>query len=192
MHFLKNFILPFSHDEVVHGKASLIYKMPGDEWYKNLPTLRAMYGYMFTHPGGKLLFMGSEFAQTTEWNFKAELPGVCCSTIPIAEYRHWWRTNHLYTSEKAMYELQYDVRVLNDRLFRNHEASIIALHPKIRRYRWRHCGFVYFNTTPHKAFYRFGVPKKEKWKVLINTDDKNMGGRWFCTFYWIRNGRIVP
>ena len=177
--FSENFILPFSHDEVVHGKASLIYKMPGDEWQK-FANLRAMYGYMFTHPGGKLLFMGSEFAQTTEWNFKAELPwGLLQYDTHRGVQALVKDLNHLYTSEKAMYELQYDVRGFEWIDFSNHEASIIAYIRKSEDIDDDIVVLCNFNTTPHKA-YRFGVPKKGKWKVLINTDDKKYGGSGFA------------
>ena len=173
--FSENFILPFSHDEVVHGKASMIYKMPGDEWQK-FANLRAMYGYMFTHPGGKLLFMGAEFAQTTEWNFKAELPWALLQYDTHRGVQQLVRDlNHLYTSEKAMYEYQFDGRGFEWIDFSNHEASIIAYIRKSDDIDEDIVVLCNFNTTPHKG-YRFGVPKKGNWKVLINTDDKKYGG----------------
>jgi 1,4-alpha-glucan branching enzyme len=177
--FSENFILPFSHDEVVHGKASMIYKMPGDEWQK-FANLRAMYGYMFSHPGGKLLFMGAEFAQTTEWNFKAELPWGLLQYETHRGVQQLVRDlNHLYTSEKAMYEYQFDDRGFEWIDFSNHEASIIAYIRKSDDIDEDIVVLCNFNTTPHKG-YRFGVPKKGNWKVLINTDDKKYGGSGFA------------
>ena len=105
----ENFMLPLSHDEVVHGKSPMLYKMPGDEWQK-FANLRLMYTYMWTHPGAKLLFMGNEFGQTSEWNYKSELDWgllqfdghrllrVCVSDL-----------NKLLRSERALYENQFNM-----------------------------------------------------------------------------------
>ncbi|MBK8701533.1 MAG: 1,4-alpha-glucan branching protein GlgB [Saprospiraceae bacterium] len=178
--FSENFILPFSHDEVVHGKASMIYKMPGDEWQK-FANLRAMYGYMFTHPGGKLLFMGSEFAQTTEWNFKAELPWSLLQFEPHKGIQQLVKDlNKLYTTEKAMYELQFDPKGFEWLDFSNHEASIIAYIRKNEDIDENIIVLCNFNTTPHEK-YRFGVSQKGSWKVILNTDDEKYGGSGYCT-----------
>jgi 1,4-alpha-glucan branching enzyme len=104
----ENFMLPFSHDEVVHGKSPILYKMPGDEWQK-FANLRLMYSYMWMHPGAKLLFMGNEFGQTTEWNYKAELDW------PLLQYDGHrllkdciTDLNKLLQSEPALYENQFN------------------------------------------------------------------------------------
>ncbi|HEU0112023.1 MAG TPA: 1,4-alpha-glucan branching protein GlgB [Flavisolibacter sp.] len=106
-YFDENFMLPLSHDEVVHGKSPMIYKMPGDEWQK-FANLRSLYTYMWTHPGGRLLFMGNEFGQTTEWNYKSELDW------PLLQYdlhRNLQtcvkELNHLLTSEEALHVNQF-------------------------------------------------------------------------------------
>lgn len=105
----ENFMLPFSHDEVVHGKSPMLYKMPGDEWQK-FANLRLMYTYMWTHPGAKLLFMGDEFGQTAEWNYKSELQWEllqfdCHRLLKdcVGEL------NRLLKSEPALYQNQFNM-----------------------------------------------------------------------------------
>ncbi len=105
----ENFMLPLSHDEVVHGKSPMIYKMPGDEWQK-FANLRLLYTYMFTHPGGKLLFMGNEIAQTSEWNYHAEIDWHLLVHEPHQKMQDFVISlNRLYTGEPAFYEHQFDV-----------------------------------------------------------------------------------
>lgn len=105
----ENFMLPFSHDEVVHGKSPMIYKMPGDEWQK-FANLRLLYTYMWTHPGAKLLFMGNEFGQTTEWNYKSELNWELfqfeCHRLMKDCVKD---LNGLLKSEPALYENQFNI-----------------------------------------------------------------------------------
>jgi 1,4-alpha-glucan branching enzyme len=103
----ENFMLPFSHDEVVHGKSPILYKMPGDEWQKFANT-RLMYTYMWTHPGAKLLFMGNEFGQTTEWNYRSELDWPLLQFDPHKKLQRCVADlNNLLRSEKALYENQF-------------------------------------------------------------------------------------
>ena len=104
----ENFILPFSHDEVVHGKRSMIDKMPGDSWQK-AANLRALYAFMFTHPGKKLLFMGSEFGQWREWNHDEGLPWSVVDEPPHAGVRRLVRDlNTFYRHEPALYQVDYE------------------------------------------------------------------------------------
>jgi 1,4-alpha-glucan branching enzyme len=103
----ENFMLPFSHDEVVHGKSPMLYKMPGDEWQK-FANLRLMYTYMWTHPGARLLFMGNEFGQTTEWNYKSELSWQLLQFDPHRLLKDCiGDLNKLLQAEPALYELQF-------------------------------------------------------------------------------------
>ncbi len=104
----ENFMLPLSHDEVVHGKSPMIYKMPGDEWQK-FANLRLLYTYMYMHPGAKLLFMGNEFAATTEWDYKSELPWHLLAHPSHGGMKYCvQKLNELYTSHPALHELQFD------------------------------------------------------------------------------------
>jgi 1,4-alpha-glucan branching enzyme len=104
----ENFMLPFSHDEVVHGKSPMIYKMPGDEWQK-FANLRLLYTYMFTHPGAKLLFMGCEFGQTSEWDYRTQLQwSLLDYPIHNGLLQLVKGLNQLLKSEPALYERQFD------------------------------------------------------------------------------------
>ena len=105
----ENFMLPLSHDEVVHGKSPMLYKMPGDEWQK-FANLRLLYTYMFTHPGGKLLFMGNEFGQTHEWNYKSELDWMLLNHDKHRKLKDCVTAlNKLLTTEPALYENQFNI-----------------------------------------------------------------------------------
>jgi len=103
----ENFMLPLSHDEVVHGKSPMLYKMPGDEWQK-FANLRLLYTYMFTHPGAKMLFMGNEFGATTEWNYKSELPWYLLQYAGHSGMKHCIsKLNKMYRGQPALYEKQF-------------------------------------------------------------------------------------
>ncbi len=105
--FSENFVLPLSHDEVVHGKGSLIGKMPGDEWQRNA-NLKLLFGYMYGHPGKKLLFMGGEFGQWKEWNHDESIEWHALEYPSHHEVQKWIKDlNHLYRTEPALYELDF-------------------------------------------------------------------------------------
>ena len=173
--FSENFMLPFSHDEVVHGKAPLLHKMPGDEWQK-FANLRAIYGYMYTHPGAKLIFMGCEFAQTNEWNFADQLQWYLLQYPSHQGMLDLVRDlNHLYKSEEALYLYQFEQKGFEWLDFSNHEHSVICFIRKNDNIDDCVITICNFNITPHEK-YRIGVPQKGDWEVILNTDNTKYWG----------------
>jgi len=126
----ENFMLPISHDEVVHGKSPILYKMPGDEWQK-FANLRLMFAYMFTHPGGKLLFMGCEFGATSEWNYKSELQWELLNFDPHKKLKQCLTVLlHLAKNEPAMYQKQFEAGGFEWIELNKRAESIIAYRRK--------------------------------------------------------------
>ena len=124
--FTENFMLPLSHDEVVHGKGSLAGRMPGDEWQK-FANLRLLFGYMFMHPGSKLLFMGGEFGQTSEWNHESSLDWHLLQyNVHQGSQRLVADLNRLYRSERALYEYQFEARGFAWIDYTDQENSVIV------------------------------------------------------------------
>lgn len=174
--FTENFMLPLSHDEVVHGKGSLLGRMPGDEWRK-FANLRLMYGYMFTHPGTKLLFMGGEFGQSTEWahdrqidwdalNFGVNHQGIL-KTIKAL--------NHLYKTETALYQYPFDGKGFEWSDYSDRENSVIVFMRKSDDK--NDLLMVVCNFTPEtREHYRIGVPYRGTWKEIFNSDAADFGG----------------
>jgi 1,4-alpha-glucan branching enzyme len=171
----ENFILPFSHDEVVHGKGSLIDKMPGDEWQKRA-TLRALYGYMYGHPGKKLLFMGSEFGQWREWNHDRSLDWHLLDFPAHAGLRSYIQAlNWHYHAEPALHELDFDPSGFRWIDCNDNENSVVS----IVRYAKARSDFVVmvFNFTPvPRMEYRIGVPEPGWYAELLNSDAEGFGG----------------
>jgi 1,4-alpha-glucan branching enzyme len=168
-------MLPFSHDEVVYGKKSLIYKMPGDEWQR-FANLRLLYGYMFTHPGTKLLFMGAEFGQTSEWDFEQSLDwhllqydfhsGIKSLITDL---------NQLYKSQPALYEKQFRGDGFEWINYSDHQNAILSYIRKGNNPDENVivvCNF----TQVVRENYRIGIPKKGNLKEIFNTDAKIYGG----------------
>lgn len=173
--FTEKFMLPFSHDEVVHGKSSMIYKMPGDEWQK-FANLRSLYTYMFTQPGTKLLFMGNEFAQNREWNFTRSLDWHLLQYESHAGMQRTVKAlNHLYRSEPALYVNSFSYDGFE---WINADDEQHSIYVYIRRSnKEKDTLIVILNLTPvTRENYKIGVPYKNKWKQIFNTDDKDFFG----------------
>jgi len=173
--FHENFILPLSHDEVVHGKGSLIGKMPGDRWQR-FANLRAYFGFMWTHPGKKLLFMGSEFAQEHEWNHDVGLDWQLLAD-PFHEgvRRLVHDLNHLYRNTPALYRLDSDADGFSWIDAANAPESVLSY---LRRGHDPHdLAVIVCNFTPvPRESYRVGVPRPGRYRERINTDAVEYGG----------------
>lgn len=176
--FSENFLLPLSHDEVVHGKGSIMRRMPGDEWQR-FANLRTMYTYMFAHPGTKLLFMGNEIGQYDEWNFKEGLQWNLLEYEPHRGLQSLIRNlNKLYTTEPAMYVNQFDPKGFEWVDYSDHEKSIVSFLRKTNNV--DETLLVVCNFTPESwKTYRIGVPQRGSWDVIFNSDEKQYFGSGF-------------
>ena len=171
----ENFMLPLSHDEVVHGKSPMLYKMPGDEWQK-FANLRLLYLYMFTHPGAKLLFMGNEFGQTSEWNYKSELDW------PLLQFDAHKKLQTclkdlcgLYRNEPALHQLQFDMGGFEWIDLGHREESVIVFRRKGKNP--DDDVLIVLNVTPEvRNDWKIEVRGKAEWKEIFNSDDKKYWG----------------
>jgi 1,4-alpha-glucan branching enzyme len=171
----ENFILPLSHDEVVHGKSPMIYKMPGDEWQK-FANLRTLYSYMYTHPGGKLLFMGNEFGQTSEWNFSTELDWKLLQYEPHQKLQDCLSDlNKLYTSHPALYECQFDPKGF-EWIDLNHRNECVMSYMRKGKRR-KDDVLIVLNMTPVERYdWKINVHGKNSWKQIFCSDDAKYWG----------------
>lgn len=187
--FTENFMLPFSHDEVVYGKGSMLRKMPGDEW-RQFANLRLMYGYMFTHPGSKLLFMGGEFGQGDEWDFSKSLQW---HVLQYPNHQGISETvkalNHLYRTEPALYEKAFSHQGFEWVDGGNANDSILV---------YRRMGhdtkndlMVILNMTPVvRRDYRIGVPAAGKWKEIFNSDNEKYWGSGIINYEPVNSDQV--
>jgi 1,4-alpha-glucan branching enzyme len=173
--FSENFILPLSHDEVVHGKGSLYGKMPGDDWQKKA-NLRLLFGFMFGHPGKKLLFMGGEFGQPSEWNHEESLQWHLLQYAEHEGIRRWVKDlNHFYRSEPALYEVDFEPQGFEWVDFHDWQNSIFSFLRKSKD--GKHIVLVVMNCTPVPRYnYRVGVPEGGFWRECLNSDALEYGG----------------
>ena len=171
----ENFMLPLSHDEVVHGKSPMIYKMPGDEWQK-FANLRLLYTYMFTHPGAKLLFMGDEFAATAEWNYKSELQWDLLKHISHGGMKFCvQQLNNLYRGEPALYDKQFSYEGF-EWVDLNHRPEGVVVY-KRKGNDPKDDIVVILNMTPVvRNNWTVYVHNKENWKEIFNSDNKDFWG----------------
>jgi 1,4-alpha-glucan branching enzyme len=173
--FTENFMLALSHDEVVHGKGSLMGKMPGDDWQK-FANMRLLLGYLYTHPGKKLFFMGAEIGQRREWNHDWSLDWHLLDFAPHRGLLQWVRhLNILYRGEPALFELDFDPAGFEWIDFTDADNSVVCFLRK-----GRNAGdavLVALNFTPvPRHNYRVGVPSSGFWKECLNSDAVEYGG----------------
>jgi 1,4-alpha-glucan branching enzyme len=176
--FTENFMLPLSHDEVVYGKKSILGRMPGDEWQR-FANLRLLYGYMFTHPGTKLLFMGSEFGQYSEWNFQESLDWNLLEFEPHKTLQTYYKDlNKFYKSQPALFEKGFSQDGFEWISLDDTQNSVISYIRKANDTEKNL--IVVCNFTPNTINnYRIGLPSKGKLKEVFNSDSKKYGGSGF-------------
>jgi len=168
----ENFVLPFSHDEVVHGKASLVYKMPGDEWQK-MAQLRLMLGYMWMHPGQKLLIMGSEFGQTSEWNFNEQLDWHLLEHEIHRKMKFYTKSlNQLYTSRIEL-QNHFNWEGFEWIDFQDTENCVLIFLRKSKRKAL--LVICHFRSSVIED-YQLGVPNSKAWREIFNSDSLSFGG----------------
>ena len=173
--FNENFVLPLSHDEVVYGKGSLIGKMPGDDWQK-FANLRALYGYMWAHPGKKLLFMGGEFGQRREWTHDGELEWWVAQLPEHAGVQHLVRDlNRVYRSEPALHRIDFSADGFEWLDISSADVSVIAFLRKAPGQGAPLLVVCNFTPVPRPNFL-VGVPSRGIWREILNTDAREYGG----------------
>jgi 1,4-alpha-glucan branching enzyme len=172
--FSEQFILPLSHDEVVHGKGSLLGKMPGDPWQKRA-NLRALYGWMWAHPGKKLLFMGGELGQEREWDHDGSIDWHLGEDRDHRGIQQLVRDlNHAYRAEPALWELDSDAEGFTWLEADDAAANVIAFCRFSSTGRALAC-VANLSPVPREG-YRLGLPHPGRWRELLNTDAADYGG----------------
>jgi len=173
--FSENFMLSLSHDEVVYGKKSIISKMPGDDWQK-FANLRLLLGYMYTHPGKKLLFMGTELGQWREWSHEGSLEWHLLEYAPHKGVQTWLKhLNIFYKGEPALYDLDFEDRGFQWVDFSDWEECIVSFLRKGKAV--DDTVLVVCNFTPVPRYnYRLGVPESGFWREVLNSDAREYGG----------------
>jgi 1,4-alpha-glucan branching enzyme len=173
--FSENFVLPLSHDEVVHGKGSLLGRMPGDPWQRRA-NLRALYGYMWAHPGKKLLFMGGELGQEHEWSSEGSLDWHLLERVEHVGIQELVRDLNLrYREEAALWEVDFEPAGFRWLEANDADANVIAfarLAAEGTRTLVCICNF----SPVSRPGYRVGLPRGGRWRELLNTDDERYGG----------------
>jgi len=186
--YSENFVLPFSHDEVVYGKRSLLSKMPGDVWQK-FANLRALYGYMWGHPGKKLLFMGGEFGQWQEWNYTQSLDWHLLeppNDAHHAQLQQYLRDlNQLYQREPALSVLDYDPAGFSWIDFHDSDNCVVSFMRRSKNVDDTLLFVSNFTPVPRHG-YRLGVPNPGQYYELINSDATRYGGS------GLENGQPMP
>lgn len=173
--FTENFMLPLSHDEVVYGKKSILGRMPGDEWQR-FANLRLLYGYMFTHPGTKLLFMGGEFAQQDEWDFQNSLDWHLLQYASHKNFQNFFKAlNTLYKTTPALFEKGFSNDGFEWISYDDHENCVLSYIRKGKHAKDN--VVVVCNLTPTvREHYRIGVTQKGMLTEIFNSDAKTFGG----------------
>jgi 1,4-alpha-glucan branching enzyme len=173
--FHENFVLPFSHDEVVHGKGSLLNKIPGDAWQK-FATLRMLFAYMFGHPGKKLLFQGMDFGQGDEWTESRSVDWHLLQyPLQSGLQRSVADLQRIYRSEPALHEVDFDWRGFEWLESHDNENSVFAFLRRAQNPNDTLAVVCNFTPVPRNE-YRVGVPTGGPWREIFNTDSSLYAG----------------